>query len=189
MSLTVVRPQRIVTIPKQVRDNMGLQPLDWIEFDSDDRSYFINKLVRETSGTIREINEAAPEYDSRAVTSVNASAEIEIPKSIFEALTIETGSILGFFREQFGYRVVPIYNPIRYGEPTLSMSSGGIQIVENAIMEFSVATVQELRAKDFYGWENMVRDDEQEPFSNVQEPDDERTILDSLTKNDAAFQG
>lgn len=189
MSLTIVRPQNIVTIPKKVRDNMGLMPHDWIEFDTDDRSWFISRLIRETPDGIRRINEAAPEYDSRAVTSISASAEIVIPDTILEALMLETRSVLGFFREEVGYRAVPIYNPTRYGASTFSYNGGGFEIVENAIMEYSVATIHEMRAEKSLGLGNLVRDEQQEPFLNVLEPEDDRVILDRLTKNDPAFQG
>lgn len=168
---------------------MGLLPNDWLEFDSDDYSTFVNRLVRDTVSGIRAVNEAAPEYDtSRYVVAISTSAEIALPPALFDGLMLEIGSIVGFFRDSVGYRFIPIHNPTRYGPQTVSVDEGGIQIVENAIMEYSVAVTKELRRAIAYGWQDELRLAEDEPFSEINEPAPGEEILRNLTKDDPAFR-
>lgn len=188
MTLTKVSSANTITIPKRVRDNLKLQPFDWVEFSTDDYSILVNRLVREPIGHARRVAEPVIEYDTAScAVQVSRAAEIEIPKHMFDCLMIESGSIVGFFRDSEGYRLIPIHNPKKYGKQTGSVDNGGIQIAENAIMEYSVQITKETRREIAHSWEDTHRPQADDPFTNVNEPDDDADLLGAVTKNDPAF--
>lgn len=188
MTLTVIRPKRTITIPKRVRDNMGLFPNDSIEFSADEYSTFVHRAMRESVPIMRAGDDPAQkDFSRRYVVTVSSAGELVLPKPLFEDLMLEVGSIVGFFRDSIGYRFIPIYNPTRFGPQTGSADEGGIQIVENSIAEYSVAVTREARCEIAYQWQDVDRNGDDDPFMNVTEPAPDRDILDELTKNHPAF--